>query len=333
MAAFFHPHHDHTISAYRVTVVGASEVGKTSLISAFVNNFAPTIHSQTDDPALHYKTIPLPVKVPQSQPEENEQTHGHTVETFPALVEIEDTYAWRRQGGKDCYNHARATERFLTPVELVSKSKVGGKATPVAGAGQMACSVAPAVDSYLPITHRRMAFVVVFDLTVQSSFDQALEILNKLWDNANQFPGAGPVVTLVANKLDKVFLQTEARSPDLVRLDKAREKAASLKIRFAEVSSSDFQKVKKLFRQVVMDVYQRQDLWRRLETGGQPGWTKRMGNLLSGGSSQKSSSLEHGSRTNSRDGSRNLSKDSSPAGMQPLEEHSPTPKNGDCALQ
>lgn len=47
------------LELFHLTVLGSPGCGKTALISAFVNNFCPTVHVPTPDNALYYKTLDL----------------------------------------------------------------------------------------------------------------------------------------------------------------------------------------------------------------------------------------------------------------------------------
>lgn len=234
------------LSLFRVTVIGSAECGKTSLINVFTNSHCPTVYQQTDDPTLYYKTLGLPPRKQGQEP-------------FPALVEIEDTYAAERQDGEDRYGRLRDISPFLSVFDDDDKrpelSKREADATEIA---RQVFSDAPIphIDKYMPISRNRMAFLIVFDATNEASFAEAkkahqtLELTIQL--HKVHFR---PVVYLVANKVDKGNKMLAA-ARDYAELYKGKLKPV------VEISALEVRKVKKLFRDMLVDVRENPILWR-----------------------------------------------------------------------
>lgn len=51
---------EQVLALCRVVMLGDRGCGKTSIVNVFVNNFCPTVYTETDDPTLYYKTLHLP---------------------------------------------------------------------------------------------------------------------------------------------------------------------------------------------------------------------------------------------------------------------------------
>jgi len=278
--------------AHRVTVLGASEVGKTSLISAFVNNFCPTVYIETNDAALYYKTLEISVRLPSQ-----EQALGQVA----ILAELEDTYAWDREG-MDGSGRAMSAQKFLTPAGYVSKA--GREALPPQDGEMLVACLAPEVGKYRPVTHKRMAFLVVYDVMQESTYGQAIKILDTLDKQKSEWQGRGPIVALVACKTDRLFRDMEVRSPELQRLFDAKADADRRGIKFTEMVTSDLQRVRKLFRQVFVDLHERPDLWRREQAATQTGGLMSLlggmlGGLTSTGSTPLTSARSDSARSQS----------------------------------
>lgn len=200
-------------------------MGKTSLINAFVNNFCPRVYTETEDVTFYCKTLDVPEKMlPRT-----EKTAPQKL--VPVLAEIEDTYAW-----------GRAVEDSN---KLVMLGGQGGP-TPRTPRRMPQGSVAEASK----FTQRRMGFIVLFDAANDQSFVHAKEALfNLMRESENCAPQAAPVLYLVAGKADKGELSRTFQA--------AKQFAEELRPRvvFEQISATEMQKVRKLFRKVLADVH------------------------------------------------------------------------------
>lgn len=250
-----------TLQLLRITLFGAANSGKTSLINAFVNNFCPTIYTTTDDPALYYKTVML-------TSEDSLQAQ------FPMLVEIEDTYACSRRDGVDCHGLHRDIRSFLdifsTSKPLEKRNAIQTGRLPIGNEGPFGGFCEPPVTGrYVPASTNRMGFMLVFDAGDQSSLDEIIRLHKDIEINMRKITHSlEPVVFLIANKMDT---DTEITEP----VRKVGEKyARDKRLGYAEVSALELRKVRRMFRTVLADIHQRPSLWlvrpeRPIETPGQ----------------------------------------------------------------
>ncbi|CAD7944188.1 unnamed protein product [Amoebophrya sp. A120] len=234
----------------RITVIGLGNSGKTSLINSYVNKHCPTVYQETSDPVLYYKTMKL-----QSEDDEDSKS------AFRALLEIEDTYSSFRGDGKS-YGVPRDIKLFLDMTrEEDSKLKQQLNLVNIAKKGTtrpFASYICPRADQYRPLTKGRMGFLIVFDANETKSYEEALNLHSLLLDDLKRKKiKLEPVVYLVANKIDKdphsdTFCQIIA-SAELYSKEKM--------IRFWQVSSMEFVRVKKMFREMVSKIRSNQILW------------------------------------------------------------------------
>merc|ERR1719473_2518070 len=148
------------LAFFRITVLGKDNCGKTCLINSYVNNYCPTVYTETDDPTLYYKTVRLPAE-------------DDDAKAFSVLVEIEDTYSSFRGDGKDLYGRTRDVRNFIdmTRRDTVKRGKKGQK---------ISCPLSvyepPRVGKYQPLTKGRMCFMIVFDANDEKSYTEALNV-------------------------------------------------------------------------------------------------------------------------------------------------------------
>lgn len=232
---------------FRITVLGGPGCGKTSLINVFVNNFCPTVPVPTDDPCLYYKTINLPHKAKEGTKD------GAQDNVFPALVEIEDTYASTRESGTDCYGAPRDIKSFLNVI--ADDGRV--QADVDSGGLPLSCAPMPKVSKYEPITSIRMAFMIVFDASDDNSLTEAIDVFEKLQVQIQlKKAHLNPIIYLVANKLDK-----SDKGNKVVALAEEFAESRTPKQKVERVSALEIRKVKQLFRKVLSDVRDNHVLW------------------------------------------------------------------------
>lgn len=233
----------------RLTVVGAKGCGKTCLINSWVNNFCPTVYQPTDYPQLYYRTMRM--------------QSSDTDQIVTALVEIEDTcehesptetlatltHYW---GGSK--TRRTINENFLHQVEVSGRSTKDISGSPFK-------DVEPPMqgdskNSHMPRARGRMGFVVVFDCCSQISLATALGVCRDLIIQKTESP-----VYLVASKIDKdpmapLCKENVAKAEDFVR---AHDRQPPM--RFMEVSAQEYTRVRKLFRDIVEEIFQNPELW------------------------------------------------------------------------
>eukprot|EP00746_Dinoflagellata_sp_MGD_P005101 gnl/MRDRNA2_/MRDRNA2_109878_c0_seq1.p1 gnl/MRDRNA2_/MRDRNA2_109878_c0~~gnl/MRDRNA2_/MRDRNA2_109878_c0_seq1.p1 ORF type:complete len:260 (-),score=58.06 gnl/MRDRNA2_/MRDRNA2_109878_c0_seq1:10-789(-) len=231
------------LAFFRITVLGMGDSGKTSLINAFVNNFCPTVYTETQDPTLYYKTVRLPSDEDEGKP-------------FSVLVEIEDTYNSARGDDKDCYGNKRDVANFID----MSRSKPVPKAASADAKLSMPLSVyePPRVGRYNPLTKGRMGFMIVFDANSEKSYTEALNIHMMLEEDLlKKKIRLKPVIYLVANKIDKDPTSNEFQK----MIASAQIYSQAKMIRYEEVSALEFKRVKKMFREMLGHIRSNQILW------------------------------------------------------------------------
>lgn len=254
------------MSFFRITVVGAANAGKTCLINSFVNNYCPTVYTETEDPTIYYRTVRIPT--------------GDSND-FEVLLEIEDTYPSKNVTGKDVYGNDRNIKDFLAMSQVVKHGAAsGGEKNAVSFGPPMNNQEAPERTKYRPMTKNRMGFLLVYDATDEKSFKEAVSLWDQLQTNLVQGAAAEPskslqgpekpVVYLVANKIDKDGAKAGANITDnseLVRLEIVKLRkwsqyfADKNKIRFFEVSALEFKNVRKLWWDMIEDIALKPKLW------------------------------------------------------------------------
>eukprot|EP00929_Paragymnodinium_shiwhaense_P068786 TRINITY_DN34662_c0_g1_i1.p2 TRINITY_DN34662_c0_g1~~TRINITY_DN34662_c0_g1_i1.p2 ORF type:complete len:340 (-),score=104.45 TRINITY_DN34662_c0_g1_i1:42-1061(-) len=243
------------LELFRITVLGPARCGKTSMISAFVNNHSPHVYSPTLDPVLYHKTMCLPKM----------QTAGGGEESgLPILIEIEDTPGARdmvetkKLGGTDRYGHPRGVDWFLDP----DGGAGGGRERDMAKELLNLCSGLDHPQKsydYQPLAKTRMAFIVAYDATDDESYRGAVQVCDQLKE-ATSSQSLTPIIFFVAAKVDKVRREHELA---LHTRDEAKKYCNKKSVRFAEVSSLEFKQVRDLFREVLQEIRLRPQLWRK----------------------------------------------------------------------
>jgi len=238
------------LAVFRITVLGGAKSGKTSLVSAFVNNFFPTVYAQTDDPELYYKTMQLPGVAGEESP------------PFPVLVEVEDSYASQRKDGVDCYGYARKIQAFLD-VFPSARTTQEQKRSGVHSVDPWSGFPAPSAKMLSPCCPTRMGFMLVFDANDEESLREAMRIHSCLESVLHhQKARTEPVVFLVANQAD-----LDPSGSEFKRIGReARRYAEERRIHFAETSALELRRVRRLFRDILVQIQARPALWRPPET-------------------------------------------------------------------
>jgi len=257
----------------RLTVVGAGGTGKTSLISAFVNNACPTVHAETSEPALYYRTL----QVLPGKSDVGSQTAASLSSkvTLNALVEIEDTPpSDRGMQGKTSQSAGGVSSELLgelsRPTSLgtrpLSGPRDGEKYINCKRKADVRWSEAPfqGINAPKPKQHEpagagRMGFMVVFDASDVSgeSLIQAKDLIEGIMHQEISH-SVRPIVYVVANKADKLALSDT--TPAVCHI--ARDYASERKLRYEEVSAMDLKKVRGVFRNLVSDIRDKQTLWK-----------------------------------------------------------------------
>eukprot|EP00929_Paragymnodinium_shiwhaense_P005235 TRINITY_DN10691_c0_g1_i1.p1 TRINITY_DN10691_c0_g1~~TRINITY_DN10691_c0_g1_i1.p1 ORF type:complete len:230 (+),score=61.44 TRINITY_DN10691_c0_g1_i1:84-773(+) len=182
----------------RITLIGSTGCGKTSLATAFVNNAMPVNTQSTTDLSLFYTTVRI-------------GGDGEDSGNFNVLCEIEDTFGSER---KDCGRWDRILDlRWPMPeVQRTGKLQEKEYKDPVMKgvirslAFPFATYEAPlTVESMkMPLTKNRMAYFIVFDANNQKSYQEAMKIhqnMQEYW--LKKDIKLKPVVLLVGNKIDE----------------------------------------------------------------------------------------------------------------------------------
>jgi len=246
---------------FRLTLLGPAQSGKTSLASAFVNNYCPSVYVETTDPALYYKTYHLSSWKDKDKDGQEKEPEGLNV-----LLEIEDTYASDAMSGRrnlDYFCHL-----FSTRKDHKEWLRDGASKRP--SEGPFAGMSALKLERRIPFTALRMGFMVVFDCEDELSWQEAEEVHKQLvrgieHDNDEYHLKLAPVVVLVANKvpMHRGDHSKEDLRPFNVQktLGHAKAYASENKIELYEVSAMEVKKVKELFRKVMKEVAKREELW------------------------------------------------------------------------
>mmetsp|Transcript_11761 Transcript_11761/g.21407 ORF Transcript_11761/g.21407 Transcript_11761/m.21407 type:complete len:283 (-) Transcript_11761:66-914(-) len=233
---------------FRITVLGAEKSGKTCLVNSFVNNFCPLNYIPTEVPQLYYRTVRM------------ESLDDDADDFTTALVEIED---WTSQG------QSEMVEDFLSRNSL-SESRPH-EADPLSERD------APEylhpdnyLDKYKPLTHRRMGYIIVFDVTVEQSYRDAKDILQHVALSIDEGmrrdkTHSKPVVYLVANKVDKdpIGFDYQQRLQDAKNyaIKKRPQEDKRMNLKFFECSALEFKNVRRVFLEMLDDIGQERGLW------------------------------------------------------------------------
>lgn len=236
--AGFSTRSDHPL--VRLTVLGLSNSGKTSLINAWVNNVCPIMYTPTETATLYYRRMRVQNFLLQG---------GDDVDALMSvLVEIEDTYSIHKNSGKDAYGTERIFKHFFD-TRTPAKYKNQKRETPFKD-----CEP-PSLTQYNPLAKARMGYLIVFDATDPQSFASAMEIFEAL--ERDKTDDGSHKIYLVANKIDKDPLAPEFKRNMLRAEAYAKEK----NVRFMEVSALEFTRVQRLFRDIVEEIIQEPSLW------------------------------------------------------------------------
>eukprot|EP00403_Amphidinium_massartii_P023458 CAMPEP_0178385432 /NCGR_PEP_ID=MMETSP0689_2-20121128/8029_1 /TAXON_ID=160604 /ORGANISM="Amphidinium massartii, Strain CS-259" /LENGTH=315 /DNA_ID=CAMNT_0020005713 /DNA_START=19 /DNA_END=963 /DNA_ORIENTATION=+ len=256
----------------RITLLGSGGAGKTSLVSAFVNNHCPSVHTETHETTLYYRTMQVLPGKQQSRKEEVADSTWHrgvasmgsSSMPFNALVEVEDTFPSDRKTARAEENTKPGPLRVARSmsVERPIDKFLDVRKNPLAvNSPELFQGVAaPKAHSFDAVGHARMGFIVVFDASdnlEKTSFHQAVEIIDSLVRSEvrNQ-----AVIVLVANKCDKKELHPlPPDQPSACAL--AKVYAEEKKLRYAEICAMDLKAVRGLFRSVVSEIREA-GLWR-----------------------------------------------------------------------
>lgn len=281
---------------FRITLLGKSQSGKTSLANAFVNNFCPFVYTRTDDPVIYYKTVclsPIPREteihsdIASNIGSEKTAISDQQGEPLKVLVELEDTYGSDRDDGVCRYGIKRgsgffydmfSTEHDKRRWETERARRLEGKRlhTPL-GHQQM-----PQLGLYSTVSAVRMAFVIVFDAHDRESFNEARNVMERVEARIAREKGmVKPIMLLVANKVDE---DNHKPAPLKKILNEAYEVARKANVEMAEISSYKLKRVKAMFFTKVLRKIQSQPVfWKReIKT---PTVTKRgMGAAFAGAS-------------------------------------------------
>lgn len=238
----------HETPFFRLTVLGSENVGKTCLINSWVNNYCPTTYAPTYDPTLYYRTVRIqnPDPDPKSEP------------IIRVLVEIEDTYHWNRQTGKD-ESQKDEFGKLYRSSKFLDTTKVAKPHDDSVSGDHFAGFEVPTIEDYKPLTLGRMGYLVVFDAHSQSSRAVAIGICDDIIKDQDAESQQKKVkLFLIANKIDKSpwsFTLAE-------NIKKAKEEAAKRQIPFMEVSATEFTRVRKMFRQILEDISTEPSIWK-----------------------------------------------------------------------
>lgn len=259
----------------RLTVIGAAEAGKTSLVSAYVNNFCPTVYMANEAPSLYYKTVEIPV----SDPSKEQAKYP-----VPLVVEIEDTLPW-------AHPELPAKEHlyFKSNWRCKHKPETGNK--PACRQWNFAsndkCQAAsckfqhhahskqgllhedlviepfrhsdgPSVASHVePVTKSRMGFLVVFDTNSEGSLRAAAEAVKMLY---KAFPSEKPIMYLVETKMDIAdsSKRGDGYKQELENLasDFLQNDGILPCFKHVTICAFELQKVRRLFRRILTEVYE-----------------------------------------------------------------------------
>jgi len=261
----------HTGTAFfRITVLGQSKCGKTSLINAWVNNFCPTVHTATDHPTLYYKAVSIP-----------EGGDDEAGDTFDVIVEIEDSYGADRGDGMVYNDQGRPQPRNVADFLSMTRQAPWANASAntrkayeldkLEKTAPLSVYDPPKVNKYKPLTKGRMGYMFVFDANDEQSYLAACKLHEDLVDELQKKKEhLSPAKVLVANKCDEN--PTNPKYIDII--DNANTYSEEHMMKFRKVSARDFalgHGIEKLFMDMINDVKGNQILWMLDEktSGGQ----------------------------------------------------------------
>lgn len=347
---------DQRITIFPITMLGPAKAGKTALVSSFVQNFFPTVYVPSTSAELFYKTVDIvEVKCPKGHAIaedaagekdkrcigcegkvdegkifrcQNEHSCGCVCrscwtrlredQSYPAMIEIEDTYAWGKSDGCDKWGNDYDAEQFLAPSADLSEEDImpakmstrhvgeegdasaRGESTPKAAGSMMGSMLgglglikkdprdsfimlsnfnAPVATEYIPLTNGRLGFMIVFDCHDTKSWQEAQAIHQKLVETkTQQGTEMEPVVFLVASQVDRIDKDGGKIREEAHKYTKHWQKAHTVgdasRLFYEEVSATEFRKVKRLFRSMLVkmrdihDAQQRKDAEAESKKGG-----------------------------------------------------------------
>mmetsp|Transcript_38109 Transcript_38109/g.89287 ORF Transcript_38109/g.89287 Transcript_38109/m.89287 type:complete len:281 (+) Transcript_38109:185-1027(+) len=233
------------IPFFRITVLGHEKSGKTCLVNSFVNNFCPVVYVRTDVPQLYYRTLRREMEALSNDDDEDFVT---------VLLEIEDCPPSRGTAASESVDEFLHNTMQMEDVQNVHAKPFSDREAPHYDPEQ-----------YMPMTHRRMGYMVVFDSCDDNSFREAQEVLRHVNDSVNSMKEDGrPVVYLVANKVDKDPIGQDFRRI----LDDAGYFAQKwardhprINFKLYECSALEFKNVRKVFLEMVDDICDDASLW------------------------------------------------------------------------
>lgn len=234
----------------RITLMGMSGCGKTSLAQVFTNNVFEQKVQPTVEPNLFYTSMKL------AGTDEDDSN-------FNVILEIEDTIGSDRKARLatdifyDLWLPSTASEKHQ---EASQKDMEDERADDHKRSVSRPLSMykAPTDGQYRPLTRNRMAYFILFDATKKKSYLEALKLHAELVDHQRKKQNKlKPIVYLVANKIDKDPWGDEFKQVT----GSARTYSEGNAVRLFETSALQFRGVKKLFREVVKAVRVQQSLW------------------------------------------------------------------------
>jgi len=226
-------------------VLGAAASGKTCLINAYVNNTCPNVYTPTENPTLYHRTL-------------RTETEDDDPALATVLLEIEDTYSSERIDGKDHFGRNRSANNFIV-------LKKPGQPPHKSDLEPFSDLSAPKESFYEPFAKGRMAFIVVFDINDESSWESAQKVFGLLNERHKGKVGEDnePVVYLVANKIDQDPMgEAPVRLRHNVEAWQRSRQDYGIRFKYMEVSALEFTKVRRLFRNIVDEILVRPELYK-----------------------------------------------------------------------
>merc|ERR1711907_584143 len=99
-----------------------------------------------------------------------------------------------------------------------------------------------------------MGFLIVFDANDEDSLKEAFHIHELLEEDMNKKKiKIRPIVYFVGNKIDKEPANPDSKMTTII--ESARAYCDQNSMKFHETSALEFKKVKKLFREMISDIY------------------------------------------------------------------------------
>lgn len=242
------------IAFVRITLLGQSGCGKSSLVNAFVNNVFYKAYQPTLEPQLYYTTMRL--------------SNLDMGSDYAALLEIEDThgsdYGVTKTGDAEIkyFYDPWAPSTWEQKRELQDKKDITDNGLVRSTRLPFSMCRAPiAVDQqakqvYEPLTRNRMAYLIIFDVLDKASFQEACRLAQELAHKLDSC-SLRPLIFLVANKIDE-----DPWCPEFELHKRSAQKfAKDSHLPYFEVSAMHFRGVKKLFRNVLLAVKDESKLW------------------------------------------------------------------------